>query len=208
MDWALYAITDAALCSPMALEEAARQAVAGGAGVLQLRDKQASARALYEQALLLKAVADKGGALFIVNDRADVALAAKADGVHVGQHDLPVAQVRCIVGEEMILGVSVESIEEARRAVVDGADYLGVGPIFHTETKQITRATGVALIARIREETDLPLVAIGGIGLDNIGAVARAGADGAAVISALMGASDIRRAAQELRAAFEAGKRP
>jgi thiamine-phosphate diphosphorylase len=188
------------------IEEAARQAVAGGARIVQLRDKQALSRALYDKALALREVTAQGGALFIVNDRADVALAAKADGVHVGQDDLPASVVRRIVGQEMIVGVSVATLEEARAAILDGADYLGVGPILHTTTKEISGATGVELLRRIRQETDLPLVAIGGIGLSNIGEVARAGAKGAAVISALMGAPDIQKAARELIAAFREGR--
>ena len=206
IDWTLYAITDEALSSPLRIEEAARQAVAGGARIVQLRDKQALSRALYDKALALREVTAQGGALFIVNDRADVALAAKADGVHVGQDDLPASVVRRIVGQEMIVGVSVATLEEARAAILDGADYLGVGPILHTTTKEISGATGVELLRRIRQETDLPLVAIGGIGLSNIGEVARAGAKGAAVISALMGAPDIQKAARELIAAFREGR--
>ena len=206
IDWTLYAITDETLSAPLSLEEAVRQAIAGGAGIVQLRDKQASSRALYEKALALRALTAREGVLFIVNDRADVAQAVNADGTHIGQDDLPAHAVRKLVGERMIVGVSVSSLEEARIAATDGADYLGVGPIFYTTTKEITGTTGIGLITGIKQEIDLPFVALGGIQLTNVGQVAQAGADGAAVISALMGAQDIQQAAQALVAAFKEAK--
>ena len=205
-DWTLYAITDELLSSPLPIEEAARQAILGGAGVVQLRDKHALGRALYDKALLLRDVSAQEGAVFIVNDRVDVAMAADADGVHLGQEDLPAEAVRRLVGEPMIVGVSVESLDQARDAAASGADYLGVGPVFPTTTKEIAAVTGVELITLIKQEIDLPLIAIGGIALDNIAEVARAGAHGAAVISALMGAANIRQAAEALVSTFEAAK--
>ena len=205
-DWTLYAITDEPLSSPLPIEQAARQAILGGAGVVQLRDKHALGRALYDKALLLRDVSAQEGAVFIVNDRVDVALAAGADGVHLGQDDLPTQAVRRVVGQRMILGISVETLDQARHAAASGADYLGVGPIFPTTTKEIAGVTGPELITLIKQEIDLPLIAIGGIGLDNIAQVARAGADGAAAISALMGATNIRQAAEALVAAFKAAK--
>jgi thiamine-phosphate diphosphorylase len=138
----------------------------------------------------------EAGALFIVNDRADLALAAGADGLHVGQHDLPARRARGILRPGMILGVSTHDPEQARRAVADGADYVAVGSIYPTSTKAGFQLVGPELICRVRPDVPVPLVGIGGITVDNAGAVLAAGADAVAVISALCAASDPRAATQ------------
>ena len=185
--------------------DVARAALAGGARAIQLRDKDLCVRELLNVAHELRQLCSEAGALFIVNDRLDVALAAQADGVHLGQEDLPVAQARRALrgGERQrfVIGVTVSSVEEARQALADGADYLGVSPIFATGTKaDAGEPIGLGRLAAIRHAVSLPLVAIGGVNADNVAEVMRAGADGAAVISAVSRASDMESAARRLAA--------
>ena len=169
--------------------------------MLQLRDKEASSGRLYQEALQLRKLTGDAQVPFIVNDRLDIALAVDADGVHVGQSDLPASVVRRIMGPGKILGVSVATVEEAIRAEQDGADYLGVGPVFEARgTKPDTgEPIGVDCIARIRRHCRLPIVAIGGITAENARKVREAGADAAAVISAIVSADDISEATRRLK---------
>jgi thiamine-phosphate pyrophosphorylase len=172
--------------------------------MIQLRDKTAGSRQILPFAREIANLCHERGARFLVNDRLDLALAAGADGVHLGQDDLPASAARAALGPGKILGVSIHSIEQAARAQADGADYLGIGPIFETATKVTGYAPlGCAGLRRARTTIALPLIAIGGITHDNVGDVIRAGADGVAVISAIAGAADIRRAVQDLLAAIE-----
>jgi thiamine-phosphate pyrophosphorylase len=183
----------------------ATAALDGGATVIQLRDKTASTRTLVEEGLALRALTRERGALLIVNDRVDVALAVEADGAHVGQDDLPVTVARRLLGPERILGVSAASIGEAEEAVAGGADYLGVGPIFPSLGKpDAGPATGVALLTELARRYTLPLVAIGGITAENAAETLRAGACGVAVITAIVAADDITAATRSLRAAIDA----
>ena len=178
----------------------AAAALDGGATVIQLRDKAASTRALIEEGLALRALTRERGALLIVNDRVDVALAVEADGAHVGQDDMPAALVRRLLGPGRILGVSAGTLEEAQRAVTDGADYLGIAPIFPTQSKaDAGPATGADLLTQIARSVSLPLIAIGGIAEGNVAEVIRARASGIAVISAVVHAEDIASAARRLR---------
>jgi len=198
-DYSLYLVTDAALAGRRAIEEIVREAVAGGVTVVQLREKGASSREMLRQARALRDLLAPRGVPLIVNDRCDVALAAGADGVHVGQGDLPCVLVRELAGPDLVIGVSVSTVEEAVQAERDGADYLGVSPVFETPTKTDTPpAVGLDGLRRIREAVRLPLVAIGGIHAGNAAAVIRAGADGIAVVSAIMAAPDPRAAARAL----------
>jgi len=175
--------------------ELARQAIEGGAPMIQLRDKTAGPRRLLPHAREIANLCHERRVRFLVNDRLDLALAADADGVHLGQDDLPASVARAALGPGKILGVSIHSLEQAVRAQADGADYLGIGPIFETSTKATGYAPlGYDEVRRVRASIDLPLIAIGGITLDNVGGVIRAGADGVAVISAIAGAGDIRSA--------------
>lgn len=173
--------------------------LAGGARLLQLRLKDVSARALYTTALAIRAVTRATGALFIVNDRPDVAAAVGADGVHLGQDDVPVAVARALLGPDRWIGVSTHDLAEARAAIRDGADYLGVGPIFDTTSKRgALPARGFDLLRAVRPLTDRPLVAIGGIDAETAPDVVAAGADAVALIGALTRALDPAGAVREL----------
>lgn len=191
---ALYAIVDP-LATGRDPVDLGRAMLAGGARCLQLRWKDASARALLDAACALRVATRNASALLIVNDRADVARAADADGVHVGQDDVPVAAARAVVGPGRLIGVSTHDPDEARAAVADGADYLGVGPIYPTGSKAgALPARGLALLQGVRALTTLPLVAIGGITADTAPAVRAAGADSVAMIGALVHAPDVAAA--------------
>ena len=200
MNCDLYVITDTALSGGRSHEEIARLAVDGGADVVQLRDKACSAHALLTAGKKVREVTCRSGALFMVNDRLDVAIACGADGVHLGQDDLPVATARAIAPRGFIIGASVGCADEAVQAVKDGADYLAASPVFPTAQK--TEAgihCGLEGIRRIRAAVSVPLIAVGGIGMHNIGDVVDAGADGVAVISAVVGQPDITAAARALK---------
>ena len=204
--WRLYVITDEKASRGRSHLQVAEAAILGGADVLQLRDKEASSGRLYRVAMQLRKLTRDANIPFIVNDRLDIALAAGADGVHVGQTDLPASVVREIMGPDRILGVSVDTVEEALLAEKDGADYLGVGPVFEARgTKpDAGEPLGLDRIARIRRHCRLPIVAIGGIDLENAGKVRDAGADAAAVISAIGTADDIARAVRRLKGILDA----
>ena len=195
---ALYVIIDPEVSrerEPAALLDAV---LAGGCRVVQLRDKRATAAALYPLARALADRCRRAGALFIVNDRADLALAVGAGGLHVGQDDLPAAAARRLLPAEMVLGVSTHGPEQARRALADGADYVAVGSIFPTGTKAGFELVGPELVRRLRPEIPVPLVGIGGITADNAAQVMAAGADAVAVISAVCAAADPEAATRRL----------
>lgn len=198
-DYSLYLVTDRALMSTPTLEEAVERAISGGCTLVQLREKAASSLEFYRTALGVKRLTDAHGIPLIINDRVDIALAVDAAGVHVGQSDLPADVVRHMIGPDRILGVSVRSVAEAAKAEAAGADYLGVGALFTTTSKEDAASVALAELCRIRAATALPLVAIGGINRDTLPALAGTGIDGVAVISALIAAPDIVGAARELR---------
>ena len=187
---ALYAIVDPLDTdrSPLALAGAI---LAGGARLLQLRLKDASSRTLYETALALRAITRTTGALLVINDRPDIAAAVDADGVHLGQDDVPVAVARTILGPTRWIGVSTHDVDEARAAVAAGADYLGVGPIYATTSKTgALEPRGLDLLKAVRGLTDRPLVAIGGITAETAATVRSAGASSIAMIAAITRAPD------------------
>jgi thiamine-phosphate pyrophosphorylase len=157
-----------------------------GVGWVQYRDKNASRRKVYEEAIKLKDLAGKHNAVFIVNDYSDIALAVDADGVHLGQDDLPVKEARKILGKGKIIGVSTHCIEQALEAEQAGADYLGFGPVFHTSTKDAGSPRGTVLLEEIKNKVSIPVVAIGGINLENIHSVLETGVDAVAVASAIL----------------------
>ena len=199
----LYAIVGGA--DPVAQ---AVEALAGGASVLQLRVKERPAGEVLAVAERLVALA-RGRALVIVNDRADLAVLAGADGVHVGDEDLPVAAARAVVGPDLLVGRSTRTLADGLAALAEGADHVGFGPIFATATKRIEEAPrGLGMLAEVASRLPAPVVAIGGIGLDTIGPVAAAGAAAAAVIGAIFDGVDPRRRAEALAAAFAAGRAP
>jgi thiamine-phosphate pyrophosphorylase len=188
----LYAITDRGL-SNSTHEEIVRQLLAGGARLIQLRDKEASAKDLLEAARACAPLTRAAGARLIVNDRADVALTADADGVHLGQDDLSVEEARELLGPDKLVGVSTHSLEQARRALETSADYIAVGPVYATSTKENPDpVVGLELVRRVRELTERPLVGIGGITPARAPEVIAAGADSVAVISALYPLENLR----------------
>ena len=174
-------------------------ALSGGATAVQVRAKRMGGRELYELAVRLRERCREAGVLFFVNDRVDVAMASGADGVHVGVHDLPLTVTRQLIGRGMILGYSPLSASDLQAAKADGADYVGLGPVFATGSKADAQpALGLFGLAEQTAATDLPTVGIGGIDVVNAGAVIRAGVDGVAVISAIQGAANPRQAAASL----------
>jgi thiamine-phosphate pyrophosphorylase len=199
VNWAVYVLTDRHAAGERSLVDVVKAAVRGGATAVQLRDKTTSTRGRIELGRALLALTRPAGIPLIVNDRADVALAIDADGVHVGQDDMPALLARAILGPERILGVSAGTVDEARRAEREGADYLGVGDVYGTPTKSDAGTPiGLSGLAEIARAVSIPVVAIGGISLDNAAATVRAGASGVAVISAVIGAPDPEKAARHL----------
>ncbi|HSB32902.1 MAG TPA: thiamine phosphate synthase [Nitrospirota bacterium] len=179
-------------------EEAMARALSGGVRLFQYRDKSGPRRSIYETARLLAPLAHQSQATFIVNDHADIAAAADADGVHLGQDDLPIEAARRILGRDKIIGISTHDADQARTAEKAGADYIGFGPLFVTTTKMAGTARGTESLALIRQSVSVPIFAIGGINSRNVADVMRAGADGAAVISAVLSAPDVAEAAEEM----------
>lgn len=187
--------------------ELAEFVLRGGASVVQLRAKQAATRALVDLGHRLRGIT-RDRVPFIVNDRVDVALLCDADGVHIGQDDLPLAVARRLMGTRLV-GVSTHNLEQARRAASEGADYIGFGPVFPTRSKERPDpVTGVDALWHVCSELNLPVVAIGGISHSNIGRVVAAGAAAAVSIQAVHGAPDIGAAAAAMSAAFSEGARP
>ncbi len=194
----LYLVAGRADTGGRSLVEVVRAAVGGGAGAFQLREKNLETRELTALAAELCEVVRASGALFLVNDRADVAAAVDADGVHLGQDDLPVEAARRLLGPGKLIGVSTHSLAQAREARERGADYIGVGPVFTTVTKPEAVAMGLSLVSQVSAGVDLPSVAIGGIDAANIKEVLRAGARRVAVVRAVAGAADAGLAAAAL----------
>lgn len=206
-DYTCYLVTDRAMAGARSLASIVEAAVEGGVSIVQIREKGVSSRAFLAAAMELKSALDAAGRPLIVNDRLDIALACGAAGVHLGQSDLPCAAARRIVGPDMIIGVSVSTVEEAIEAEREGADYLGISSVFATPTKVDTPPpVGLAGLRAIRERVRLPLVAIGGIHAGNAADVVRAGADGVAVVSAIMAAPDPRLAAAAIVRAVATGR--
>jgi thiamine-phosphate pyrophosphorylase len=204
----LYVITDEKIGHGRSHTELAECALLGGADCIQLRDKETSGSALYRTASLIRSLTEDANALFIMNDDLDIALASGADGVHLGQKDLPVQDARKMVPGDFIIGVSVGSVEEAIRAERAGADYLALSPTFSTRSKDDAGdGHGLVTLREIASATRLPVIAIGGITRYNLRSVIAAGAEGVAVISAVVGERNVTRAAAELKALILAAKR-
>jgi thiamine-phosphate pyrophosphorylase len=203
----LYLVTDERLSRGRPTTEIVRAAIRGGVDAVQLRGKDLPIREQLALGQALRAITREASVLFIVNDRLDLALALDADGVHVGQDDLHADVVRRIVGLGRIVGVSAATIAEARAARDEGADYIGVGPIWGTATKaDAGEAVGPGLIATLKGAVDLPMVGIGGIGAGNAAEVIAAGGDGVAVVSAIVAADDPEAAARDLKARIVAAR--
>ncbi len=202
IDYTLYLVTDRELMSTETLEEAVESAIKGGCTLVQLREKTASSLEFYENALKVKAVTDKYNIPLIINDRVDIALAIDADGIHVGQEDLPAQTVRRIIGEGKILGVSANSVESAIKAQKDGADYIGVGAVYSTNTKTDAGVITRERLLAVRQAVTVPIVAIGGINLQNAALLKDTGINGIAVVSAIIAQEDIEAAAKGIKSEF------
>ena len=205
IDYRLYLVTDRDCLKDFSLVEAVEQALLGGVTMVQLREKHLNSSDFYQQALAVKAVCQRYQVPLLINDRVDIALAVDADGVHVGQSDLPANIARQILGSDKIIGVSARSVEQALQAKTDGADYLGVGAMFTTQTKTDAKTVCVATLAQIHQAVDLPIVAIGGINTTTLPllqhdlAQAKIQVDGIAAVSAILGQQNIKHASQTIK---------
>jgi thiamine-phosphate pyrophosphorylase len=206
-DYSVYLVADRSSCLDRDILDVVEGAVRGGAGMVQLRDKQAGARELVQLARQMKRLLHSMEVPLIINDRVDVALACGADGVHVGQEDMDPKDVRLLTGPDLLVGLSVHTPDLAREADKLPVSYLGAGPVFGTRSKDDPKPSlGVQGLANIREQTSLPLVGIGSVTADSAGEVIRAGADGIAVISAICEAQSPYEAARELSRAVRAAR--
>ncbi len=203
-DWQLYVILDRAVARGRDLIHIAEAAIAGGADVLQLRDKTAGTASLIDQARTVLAIARRSGIPLIINDRPDVALTIDADGVHLGQDDLPIAAARRLLGPHQLIGRSTHSLEQALEAERQGADYLGIGPVFATPTKPDYIPVGLQLIEHVAAHLRTPWVAIGGIDASNVEYVVDAGARCVAVVRAVIDADDPQAVTRQLKTALAA----
>ena len=196
----LCVITDRSLSNGRTESEVAELAYSGGADIVQLRMKGSDGKEMLEQARRIKAVSDRYAKFFIVNDRVDIALLSDADGVHLGQSDIPVEDARALLGDDKIIGVTVHNAAEAADAESEGADYVSVGTIFRTNTKpDAQQGLGLDAVFLVKRAVGIPVMAIGGINRGNIQHVIGAGADGVAVVSAAVSQKDIPAAVHELR---------
>lgn len=210
-EYGLYVVTNEGLSRGLSHTQIAERALAGGADVLQLRDKGMEGRALLAHARAIRALTRKAGKLFIVNDRLDVALLSGADGVHLGQEDIALADARALAPNGFLVGVTVHDVREAKEAGKGRADYVGLSPIFATGSKSDAGdACGLDTLRNVKRAVSIPVVAIGGISLENARSVLEAGADGLAVISAVVSQPDVEAAARALKAViteFRDGRR-
>jgi len=202
-----HVLTDTVLQCRLSHEELAKLAIAGGADTIQFRQKGGPTREMIRVAEQMQALCKKAGVTFVVNDRVDVAIASHADGVHLGQDDFPIPLARKLLGEEAIIGGSASSMEEARKCLSEGADYIGFGPVYPTTSKDDAGPVrGLILLKEIVEGIPLPIIAIGGIGRENIPPLMKAGVHGIAVISAVCCQEDPAEAAKCLRSLLESGR--
>ncbi len=207
IDWKLCLVADADLARGLNLLDVIVRSVEAGVTVVQLRAKNLPTKEFLDMSLAASAKVGKRGVPLIINDRVDVALAGKASGVHLGQDDMPLFYARALVGHSRLIGISVSTVEEAHRAEQEGADYIGVGPVFPTLTKAFVQPPlGLEGLRKIRRAVGIPLLAIGGINPANARETMDAGADGLAVISAIMKAPDVGLAVTELLKAIKAQK--
>lgn len=207
MDYSLYLVTDAELSRGRTQREIVTAAIRGGVTVVQYREKNTGTRRMIAEAQELCELCRLHSIPFIVNDRVDVALAVDADGVHVGQEDMPAVLARKLIGPGKILGVSVENLAQLEEALAAEADYVGASPIFATPTKPDAPAPiGLQGLRELARASSIPVVAIGGMNASNAAEILSAGAAGVAVVSAIVGAEDVERAAAELRQAIGRGR--
>lgn len=202
IDYSLYLVTDRDLMSTPTLEQAVEEAITGGCSLVQLREKTSSSLEFFDTAIAIKQITDRYSIPLIINDRVDIALAVDAAGVHVGQSDIPAAVVRKIIGPDKVLGVSASTLSEALKAEHDGADYLGIGAMFATDTKIDAKLVTMAQLKKIKAAVNIPIVVIGGINETTIPQFDGTGIDGISVVSALISKKDIMSAARNLKELF------
>jgi thiamine-phosphate pyrophosphorylase len=203
----LHVLTDTVLQSRFSHQELAEQAIKGRADTIQFRQKSGATREIIETASQLKQLCTDAGVTFIVNDRIDVAIASEADGVHLGQDDFPIPLARKLLGESRIIGGSAATLEEAQKCIAEGVDYIGFGPVYPTASKEDAGlVTGIDLLKKVVKSIPLPIIAIGGVGIENTPDVIRAGARGIAVISAVCCQDNPEQATRELFLALKHGK--
>ena len=208
IDVRFHVLTDTLLQTQLSHVELAELAIAGGADTIQFRQKGGSTKEMIRVAEQMQALCKRAGVTFIINDRVDVAIASHADGVHLGQDDFPIPLARKLLGAKAIIGGSAGSLEEARNCLLEGADYIGFGPVYPTTSKEDAGpASGLGLLKQIVEVIPRPIIAIGGIGRDNIPRVKETGVHGIAVISAVCCQEDPMEAAQCLRRSLEGDER-
>lgn len=203
LDLSLYLVTDSTYHTEESLLHTVEEACKGGVTLVQLREKNTGGRYYLEKACKIREITDRYQIPLIIDDRVDVAMACGAAGVHVGASDLPVAEVRRLLGPDKIVGATAKTVEAAQKAYQDGADYLGVGAIYPTTTKVTTVLTKVSTLSAICKAVPIPVVAIGGLNLGNMDILKGSGANGIAVVSAIMKAEDPKKAAEELRLAVK-----
>ena len=204
----LYLCADPSFCAGRTMIEVVKAAIRGGVSMVQLREKNVSSRQFYEEALRARDLTKCLGVPLVINDRADIAAAVGADGLHIGQSDIPLKAARRVVGRGMFIGVSARTVEAAVEAAKGGADYLGSGPVFRTDSKAgLGGAIGAERLREISSAVDIPVIVIGGIGPDNASEALRAGASGVAVISSILSRPDAEAAARELRRSLEDASR-
>lgn len=203
IDYSVYLVTDHRGKTEEEILEVIEKAIKGGCGIIQLREKTASTKDFYQLAIKVKEITSKYNIPLIINDRIDIALAVKSEGVHLGQDDMPAEIAREIIGPEMILGVSASTIETAVKAEKDGADYIGSGAIFSTKTKDDADDLTKETLKEIVETIDIPVVAIGGITLENAETIKDTGIAGFSVVSAIMNAEDPQKASETLKEIYK-----
>lgn len=190
VNYGLYLVTDTNICSREKLVSVTEAAIKGGVTLVQLREKDISTREFFAEALELKKLCKNYNVPLLINDRIDIALAVDADGIHIGQSDMPLKVSRKILGPNKIIGLSAGNVNQAVEAVSDGADYLGVGAVFPTSTKKDASNVGIEMLKQVRKSVDIPIVGIGGINPDNISQLYGSGIEGVAVVSCIMGSDD------------------
>ncbi|MFU0799364.1 MAG: thiamine phosphate synthase [Xylanivirga thermophila] len=193
VDYTLYLVTDRSLIRDVTLEQAVEQAILGGATLVQLREKDIDTLEFYNIAKRVKTITDRYNIPLIINDRLDIALAVESAGLHVGQKDMPAKIARKLLGPDRILGVSATTLDEAVKAENDGADYIGVGAIFATNTKDDAEYVSLEELKTIKRKVKIPVVAIGGINENNVGYLKDTDIDGIAVVSAILSKEDIKK---------------
>jgi len=199
IDYSVYLVTDRRNKTDEEFLNIIEEAIKGGTTVVQLREKTASTKEFYELALKVKEITSRYGVPLLINDRIDIALAVDSEGVHIGQDDMPADIAREIIGDDKILGVSASTVEEAKKAEIDSADYIGSGAVFPTATKDDADSVSKEELKEIVDSIDIPVVAIGGITVENAHTLKGSGIAGFSVVSAIMSAEDPKEASEKLK---------